>query len=39
VPAALQKLLAVGAAEYLLLSSGRGDDDVGARGLLVELVE
>src|SRR6202051_3301617 len=32
-------VLAVGAAEDLLRGAGRGDDDVGARGLLVEGVE
>ncbi len=39
VAAALEEVLAVGAAEDLLRGAGGGDDDVGAVGLLVELVE
>ena len=39
VAAAVQEVLAVRAAEDLLRRAGGGDDDVGAVGLLVELVE
>jgi len=39
VAAALEEVLAVGAAEDLLRSAGAGDDDVGAGGLIVEIVE
>ena len=39
VAAALEEVLAVGASEEFLRGSGGGDDDVGAVGLGVELVE
>ena len=39
VAAAVEEVLAVGAAEELLRRAGGGDDDVGAVGLVVELVE
>ncbi len=39
VAAALEEVLSVGAAEELLRGSGGGDDDVGAVGLGVEVVE
>ena len=37
VAAAVQEVLAVGAAEDFLRGTGGGDDDVGAGGLLVEV--
>jgi hypothetical protein len=39
VAAGVEKVLAVGAIEDFLRSSGAGDDDVGARDLGVEIVE
>ncbi len=39
VAAALEEVLAVAAAEEFLRGTGTGDDDIGAVGLLVELIE